>query len=168
MDILFYITSFLLLLSAWKAVSVSNAVHALLYLIFSLLSTALIFFIVGAPYVGVLEIIVYAGAIMVLFIFVVMLLNIGPQDDQLKSQQPQSEKMIPFVLVSIMGIFLFLLLKDSGQSQQIMINNVIGPKEVGLQLFKRYALLVELASFILLAGLIVAYYIGKRLDKKTV
>ena len=56
-----------------------NAVHALLYLIVSLLSVALIFFTLGAPFVAALEVIIYAGAIMVLFVFVIMMLNLGPQ-----------------------------------------------------------------------------------------
>ena len=53
--------------------------HALLYLVVSLLSVALIFFMLGAPFAAALEVIVYAGAIMVLFVFVVMMLNLGPQ-----------------------------------------------------------------------------------------
>ena len=57
----------------------TKAVHALLYLIVSLLSVAVIFFILGAPFVAALEVIIYAGAIMVLFVFVIMMLNLGPQ-----------------------------------------------------------------------------------------
>ena len=52
--------------------------HALLYLIVSLLAVALVFLTLGAPFVAALEVIVYAGAIMVLFLFVVMMLNLGP------------------------------------------------------------------------------------------
>ena len=51
--------------------------HALLYLIVSLLAVALIFYVIGAPFVAALEVIIYAGAIMVLFLFVVMLMNLG-------------------------------------------------------------------------------------------
>ena len=54
-----------------------NAVHALLYLIVSLLAVAMIFYMLGAPFVAALEVIIYAGAIMVLFVFVVMMLNLG-------------------------------------------------------------------------------------------
>ncbi len=54
----------------------TNAVHALLYLIVSLLAVAVIFFALGAPFVAALEVIIYAGAIMVLFVFVVMMLNL--------------------------------------------------------------------------------------------
>ncbi len=58
-----------------------NAIHALLYLILSLLSISIIFYISGAPFIAALEVIVYAGAIMVLFIFVVMILNIGLEEE---------------------------------------------------------------------------------------
>ena len=56
-----------------------NAVHALLYLIVSLLAVAVVFYTLGAPFVAALEVIIYAGAIMVLFVFVVMMLNLGDE-----------------------------------------------------------------------------------------
>ena len=59
-----------------------NAVHALLYLIVSLLAVAMVFFTLGAPFVAALEVIIYAGAIMVLFVFVVMMLNLGEHADR--------------------------------------------------------------------------------------
>ncbi len=64
----------------------TNTVHALLYLIVSLLAVALIFFLLGAPFVAALEVIVYAGAIMVLFVFVIMMLNLGAQAAKQESQ----------------------------------------------------------------------------------
>ena len=74
--ILFYIAATVALFSTVFALTRSNAAHALIYLIVSLLAVAVIFFLLGAPFAAALEVIVYAGAIMVLFIFVVMLLNI--------------------------------------------------------------------------------------------
>ncbi|SVD87034.1 uncharacterized protein METZ01_LOCUS439888, partial [marine metagenome] len=55
----------------------TNIVHALIYLILSLLAVAVIFYVLGAPFAALLEAIVYAGAIMVLFLFVIMMLNLG-------------------------------------------------------------------------------------------
>ena len=63
-----------------------NAVHALLYLVVSLLAVAMVFFILGAPFVAALEVIIYAGAIMVLFIFVMMMLNIGDRATELNGR----------------------------------------------------------------------------------
>ena len=72
-----YISGFVAIISTLMVITRTNAVHALLYLIVSLLSVALVFFLLGAPFVAALEVIIYAGAIMVLFIFVIMMLNVG-------------------------------------------------------------------------------------------
>ncbi|MGC1633518.1 MAG: NADH-quinone oxidoreductase subunit J, partial [Gelidibacter sp.] len=72
MEIFFYIAGVLAILSTLMVVVTKNAVHALLYFIVSLLSVSVIFFILGAPFIAALEVIIYAGAIMVLFVFVIM------------------------------------------------------------------------------------------------
>ena len=77
MDLLFYISAIVAVISTLLVITRTNTVHALLYLIVSLLAVALIFFALGAPFVAALEVIIYAGAIMVLFIFVIMMLNLG-------------------------------------------------------------------------------------------
>ena len=77
MNLVFYISALVAVIATTMVITRLNAVHALLYLIVSLLSVALIFFVLGAPFVAALEVIVYAGAIMVLFVFVIMMLNLG-------------------------------------------------------------------------------------------
>ena len=77
MTIIFYIAALVAILSTLLVITRTSAVHALLYLIVSLLAVAMIFFVLGAPFVAALEVIIYAGAIMVLFIFVIMMLNLG-------------------------------------------------------------------------------------------
>src|SRR5690349_10463320 len=77
MAILFYITAIIAIVATVLAITRRHAVHALLYLIASLLAIAIIFFLIGAPFIAALELIIYAGAIMVLFVFVVMMLNLG-------------------------------------------------------------------------------------------
>ena len=72
-----YVEGAVALIATALAITNYNPLHALLYLIVSLLAVAMVFFSIGAPFAGVLEVIVYAGAIMVLFVFVVMLLNLG-------------------------------------------------------------------------------------------
>ena len=74
---LFYLTALIALASTGLALTRANATHALIYLIISLLSVAVLFFLIGAPFAAALEVIIYAGAIMVLFVFVVMMLNLG-------------------------------------------------------------------------------------------
>jgi NADH-quinone oxidoreductase subunit J len=79
MNVFFYIAAAIALVSSVMTITRNNAIHALLYLILSLLSISVIFFILGAPFIAALEVIIYAGAIMVLFIFVIMMLNIGTE-----------------------------------------------------------------------------------------
>ena len=79
MNEVFYISSAVAVVSTLAAVTGVNAVHSLLYLIVSFLAVALVFFTLGAPVIAALEVIIYAGAIMVLFVFVVMILNLGPE-----------------------------------------------------------------------------------------
>ena len=77
MESLFYIAAVTALASTVLVVTGKNASHALIYLIVSLLSVAVIFFLLGAPFAAALEVVEYAGAIVVLFLFVVMMLNLG-------------------------------------------------------------------------------------------
>ena len=76
MSTLFYLSAIVSVLSTLIAITRINVTHALLYFILSLISLAVIFYSVGAHFAAALEVIVYAGAIMVLFIFVIMLLNL--------------------------------------------------------------------------------------------
>ena len=77
MELAFYIAGAVAVISTALMLTRLNVVHALLYLIVSLLGVAVVFFVLGAPFVAALEVIVYAGAIMVLFVFVVMMFNLG-------------------------------------------------------------------------------------------
>ena len=75
MEVLFYIAAAVTLLATVRVITHVHAVHALLYLVVALIALALIFYLLGAQFAAALEIIIYGGAIMVLFIFVVMLLG---------------------------------------------------------------------------------------------
>ena len=77
MEATFYLSGAVAVAATLMAVTRASAVHALLYLIVSLLAVAIIFFVLGAPFVAALEVIIYAGAVMVLFVFVIMMLNLG-------------------------------------------------------------------------------------------
>ena len=79
--ILFCLAATVATASALLAVTRTNAVHALLNLLVSLLATAFVFLLLGASFAAALEVIVYAGAIMILFVFVIMLQNRGADDD---------------------------------------------------------------------------------------
>jgi NADH-quinone oxidoreductase subunit J len=157
----FYITSAVAVIATVMAITRLHAVHALLYFIVSLLSVALVFFMIGAPFAAALEVIVYAGAIMVLFVFIVMMLNLGPQ--AMKQEKEWLTPGIwsgPAILAGILIAELtYLLTRRPGH---LTGAGTIDPKQVGIALFGPYLAGVELASILLLAGLIGAYHIGRR------
>jgi len=164
MNILFYLSAVVAVLATVLVITRANAVHALLYLIVSLLAVALIFFALGAPFAAALEVIVYAGAVMVLFIFVIMMLNLGTATAQQESQwlRPgiwRGPALLCGVLV--LELVYFFVKIDAPP----MSGAPIAPKLVGIALFGPYALGVELASFLLLAGLVGAYHLGRREDR---
>ena len=163
MNTIFYIAAVSAIVSSILAIVNRNAIHALLYLILSLLSISVIFYIIGAPFAAALEVIVYAGAIMVLFIFVVMMLNIGiERETEYKWLSPRMW-IIPSIIAAILlAIFIYVLktfhLKQTGAV-------IISPKQVGISMFTTYLLAVEIAGILLLAGIIGAYHLGKQKKK---
>jgi NADH-quinone oxidoreductase subunit J len=160
MNIVFYISAIVSAISTVMVITRSNAVHALLHLIVSLLAVALIFFSIGAPFVAALEVIIYAGAIMVLFVFVIMMLNLGARAAKQESQWLRPGIWIgPSLLTMILAAELIYLL--TSQTATLSAAVLVGPKQVGIALFGPYVLGVELASMLLLAGLIGAYHLGR-------
>jgi NADH-quinone oxidoreductase subunit J len=163
MNTIFYIAAGIALISTVMAVTGKNAIHALLYLILSLLSISVIFYVLGAPFIAALEVIIYAGAIMVLFIFVIMMLNVGVEKEIATRWLKPKMWIMPTLLAAILLVdFIYILrLNDLGESA----GKVILPKEVGISLFTTYLLGVEIAGIILLAGIVGAYHLGKQKKK---
>ena len=157
---LFYLAAFIALMSTVLALTRANAAHALIYLIVSLLAIAVLFFFLGAPFAAALEIVIYAGAIMVLFVFVIMMLNLGEVSRQREQAMLDfSHWWLPGLLAAVLlAEMLYVLLSVSTETS---VRSVM-PKEVGLSLFGPYVLGVELASMLLLAGLVGAYHLGHR------
>ncbi|MBA0156274.1 NADH-quinone oxidoreductase subunit J [Acinetobacter indicus] len=160
----FYLMALVAIISTVRVVTNTNPVHALLSLIVSLLAVAGMFMIVGAPFAGALEIIVYAGAIMVLFVFVVMMLNLGQQTVEQESKWLNSSAWAyPALMSFLMGLVLvWMLASDYSSTPAVMGTEIVGPKEVGQALFTHYLLLVEVAAMLLLAALVAAFHLGKR------
>src|SRR5690606_1771749 len=142
-----------------------NAMHALLYLVVSLLAVAAVFFVLGAPFAAMLEIIVYAGANMVLFVFVVMMLTLGDGTIEQERRWLWPQLWIgPGILSAILLIELLYLLSvgDLGPPP----GNEVGARAAAERRLGPYLLAVELASMLLLAGLVGAYRIGRILDRR--
>lgn len=160
MEFAFYISGLVAVLATLRVITHTNPVHALLYLIISLLAVSAVFFSLGAYFAGALEIIVYAGAIMVLFVFVVMMLNLGGQEvEQERQWLKPSVWMGPAALSLVLLVVLVYAI--SGINDQGIDGKMIDAKAVGISLFGPYVLAVELASMLLLAGLVVAFHIGR-------
>ena len=158
--ILFYIAAAIALASTVLVVTRTNASHALIYLVVSLLAVAVIFFLLGAPFAAALEIVVYAGAIVVLFLFVVMMLNLGRTSVERERRWLQPNMWIGPGLFTLI-LFIEVVFAISGGAEATA-GVQIGPKEVGVSLFGQYLLAVELAGILLLAALVAAYHLGRR------
>ncbi|EPF15975.1 MULTISPECIES: NADH-quinone oxidoreductase subunit J [Cedecea] len=160
MEFAFYICAIVAVLTTLRTITHTNPVHALLYLIISLLAISGVFFSLGAYFAGALEIIVYAGAIMVLFVFVVMMLNLGNAVQQQEREWLKPQLWIgPGVLSAVLLVVLIYAIRTV--NDQGIDGTSIDAKQVGIALFGPYVLAVELASMLLLAGLVVAFHLGR-------
>ena len=164
MSILFYISSIVAILATIMAITRYQPIHALLYLVVSFLAVAMIFLSLGAPFMAVLEVIIYAGAIVVLVIFVVMMLNLG-KDTALQEKEWLKPRVWlgPSILVLLLQVeMVILFLQDKGSTIQV---TVVDPKKVAISLFTEYILALELTGFLLMAGIVGAAHIGKHKKK---
>lgn len=159
MIIAFYIAAAVAIISTLMVITRTDAVHALLYLVVSLLAVAVLFYMLGAPFAAALEVIVYAGAIMVLFIFVVMMLHLGEESvQQEKSWLKTSMWIGPAALAIILFVELvFLLTQDASGTG----TGVVEAREVGISLYGPYLIAVELAAILLMTGIVGAYHLGR-------
>ena len=157
---LFYPTGIVAVIATLLAITQRHAVHALLYLVVSLLAVAVVFFVLGAPFVAALEIMIYAGAIMVLFIFVVMMLNVAHHTMEVERAwlRPRNWAGASVLALILLGELAYCTATSGGT---LSVGSAASPKEVGIALYGTYWLGVELASLLLMAGLVGAYHLGR-------
>ncbi len=161
MNTVFYIAGAVALLSTLEVITHRNSMHALLYLIVSLLAVAVVFFALGAPLVAALEVIIYAGAIMVLFVFVIMMLSPGSGEGSPEARARLLRACAGPALLAL--VLLGELAYALGQSGPPPTGPAaVEPKSVALALFGPYLLGVELASVLLLGALVGAYHLARR------
>ncbi|MGH8683999.1 MAG: NADH-quinone oxidoreductase subunit J [Nitrosospira sp.] len=159
MEATFYLSGAIAIAATLMVIVGLSAVHALLYLIVSLLAVAVVFYVLGAPFVAALEVIIYAGAIMVLFVFVMMMLNLGKAASAKERDWLSPGVWVgPAILAALLlAELLYIVAQGGGKLSGIA---VVDSKEVGITLFGPYLLGVELASLLLLAGLVGACHLG--------
>lgn len=162
--ILFYILGFILLAATLMCITRRNPVHAVIYLVAGFFALALMFYLLGAPLVAAWQVIVYAGAIMVLFLFIIMMLGLAPQETP---PGPGWQRWGPLVLLSsgLLACSLLLIFQDPAAAQELG-GYTLTPQALGEALFGRYALAVEVVSFQLLFATIGAWLLGRPLPKE--
>lgn len=161
-SITFYILAVLLLASTAMAVTRRNMVYAVLYLVLSFFGSAMLFYLLGAPFLAVLEIIIYAGAIMVLFLFIIMMIRV----EKLRRLEFNHQNLIPAGVIGLgfLAAFALLITSDPSGGQPMKAAQAV-PKIFGRYLFQSHWLAIEIASLLLLVALIGAYLLGRRIRR---
>jgi NADH-quinone oxidoreductase subunit J len=139
-------------------------IHALLYLVVSFLAIAIVFYVLGAPFMAALEIIVYAGAIVVLIIFVIMMLNLKQESvDQEKQWLTPGIYVGPAVLALALLVEIIYMIVSTGDLTAT--DRLVDAKAVGLSLYGPYVIGVELCGILLMSGIVGAYHLGRQKKK---
>jgi NADH-quinone oxidoreductase subunit J len=164
MELTFYIASAVAILSTIMVITRYNMVHALIYLIISFLAIAIVLFVLGAPFIAALEIIIYAGAIVVLIIFVIMMLNL--RDETVQQERNWLTKDIFIFPAVLSAILLAEVIYIITSGDQIMLDQPsIDSSAVGMSLYGPYVIGVELCGILLMSGIVGAYHLGRQKKK---
>jgi NADH-quinone oxidoreductase subunit J len=156
---IFYLVAALILATTAVAITRRNLVHAVVYLIFSFFGTAMLFYLLGAPLLAALEVIIYAGAIMVLFLFIIMMIKMDSAGEllfPLSQWLPAAGFGLVYLIV---GFFIISTTPGAMVSLQMFVAT---PKEFALYVFQRDWLSIEIVSLLLLIALIGVLHLGKR------
>jgi NADH-quinone oxidoreductase subunit J len=158
----FYLLAGLMLIGGILVITRKNAVHSALALIVTLLAQAAIYLMLYAPFVAGVQIILYAGGIMVLFLFVIMLVNI---DRTMKERQFNSQWIIGLIAATALG-GLFIAVYTKGQSmfpaQPVTIAEADNTQRIASLLYGQYMFAFEIASLLLLVAIIGAVVMAKK------
>ncbi len=158
--VIFYVLGATILLSTLLAITARLTVHSIAYLILSFFATGVLFYLLGAPFLAALEVIIYAGAIMVLFLFVVMTLPQGPEKGTIRETLKQ---WLPAIILSVISLSAagVLILATPGSGANLNAATA-APSVFGRFIFDNYWFPVEIVSLLLLIGLVGALYLGGR------
>lgn len=174
LDILFYIFAAITLISALLMVLSPNAVNSAICMIVSFVGTAAIFVLLEAYFLAVIQILVYAGAVMVLFLFIIMLLDVEKDgSNYLKEKMTLFGSFMGFALLVILIVSAFaggqylpetallpVELNPTGDNNGIPFTT--SPKSFGYSLFTKYMLPFQVTGFLLLAAMIGVIVVSKK------
>ena len=167
----FYIFSLIAIVSAVMVTVSKNTVHSVFFLILDFISISCLFIMIGAEFLGMIMLIVYVGAVAVLFLFVVMMLNVAEQKGQWFSSRWDGGTHIPIGLLVSLIIFFELIIVIGGwkykpdllNSLSINISNeVTNTRSIGNVLYTDYILLFQISGMILLVAMIGAIVLTYR------
>ncbi|XRY30575.1 MAG: NADH-quinone oxidoreductase subunit J [Buchnera aphidicola (Tetraneura akinire)] len=163
MELTFYFFAAISILSTFCIIFSFDVMYSLLYFLISILSTSGVFFSLGAFFPGVIEVIIYVGAIMVLFIFTLITLNLEKDSKQKKRNFSFLINWKIFSLIFLMLFFSFLyFLYFLNNGEMNFMSESDNIRKFGNKLLSSYAILFEFISMILLSGIVITFYIGKK------
>jgi NADH-quinone oxidoreductase subunit J len=160
--IIFYALAGIILVATVLSITRRNVMHAIIYLVISFFAMAPMFYLFGAPLLALLEVIIYAGAIMVLFIFIVMMLKIGATP--FVPGQWLRQWFPALILGLVTGIIMIIMIWQAPAPRVMLPLAMAAPRALGLFVFQHYWFAVEIASLLLFVGLVGAYYLGRKID----
>lgn len=157
---LFYFLSFVAVLSALMVVFSKNPVYSVLYLIITFFCIAGHYILLNAQFLAVVHVIVYAGAIMVLFLYVIMLLNLNQESE------PHKSTVLRISATICAGLLMIVLIGSLKGTEQMMQQQTTDPsiglvKNLGKVMFTDFLLPFEITSILLLAAMVGAIMLGK-------
>jgi NADH-quinone oxidoreductase subunit J len=158
-QLFFYIFAAMVVIATLFAITTRHTVHAIIYLATSFFALAAIFYLLAAPLVAVFEVIIYAGAIMVLFLFVIMMLDMGRPD---KVHGPSFREWRPALIMGIIILGAIATLFVAHPPETLVKWGYADIRTFSRALFQRYGVAVEVVSMQLLFALVGALYLGKR------
>jgi len=157
-SIIFYVLAAIILVTTGLAITRRNLVHVVVYLVFSFFGSAMMFYLFGAPLLAVLEVIIYAGAIMILFLFIIMMVKVEASEEPLFPIQ----QWLPIVLIGVVYLIIGAGIVSSAPGSQVTLEIALAkPKAFGEYLFQRHWLVIEIVSLLLLIALVGALYLGQ-------
>lgn len=160
-QILFYLLAGVIIIATVLAVTEKHAVHAVVYLVTSFFGLAVVFYLLTAPLIAVFEVIIYAGAVMVLFLFVVMMLDRGNPEE---AKRPTLMHCLPALVLSgiILACLVLLLLSQPVPGINGTDRSFLGVEDFALTLFRKYGVAIEIISMQLLFAIVGVLYLGRR------
>jgi len=158
-SIIFYVLAAIILITTGVAITRRNLVHTVVYLVFSFFGSAMMFYLFGAPLLAVLEVIIYAGAIMILFLFIIMMVKAETSEERLFPIR----QWLPIALVGVVYLIVGAVIVSSAPGSQVTLEIALAkPKVFGEYLFQRHWLAIEIVSMLLLVALVGALYLGRK------